>query len=80
MAIYELIASYALSRGRPFGDEEVESMVIAYEQALSALALKCRDDPATRLVAEKIIKVAQMGERDPEEICRRALAELSRAV
>lgn len=60
--------------------EEVERMVIAYEKALSVLALKGGDDPANRLVAEKVIKVAQTGERNPEEICRRAVAELFRAV
>jgi hypothetical protein len=66
--------------GRAFGSEEVERMVIAYEKALSTLALESGDDPANRLVAEKIIKVAQTGERDLEQICRRAVAELSRAV
>jgi hypothetical protein len=50
-------------------------MVITCEKALLLLALKSGDDPANRLVAEKIIKVAQMGQRDPEQICRRAIAE-----
>ena len=79
VAIYALMARLALE-GRTSGPEEVERMVIAYEKALSVLALKRGDDPANRLVAEKIIKVAQMGERDPEQICRRAIAELSRKV
>jgi hypothetical protein len=80
MAIYALMARYALLEGRAFGPEEVERMFIAYEKALSALALKSGDDPANHLVTEKIIKVAQTGERDPEQICRRAVAELSRTV
>jgi hypothetical protein len=80
MAIYALMTRYELLEGRAFGREEVERIVIAYEKALSSLALKSGDDPANRLVAEKIIKVAQTGERDPEEIFRRAVTELSRAV
>ncbi len=50
-------------------------MVITYEKVLLLLVLKSGDDLANRLVAERIIKVAQMGERDPEQICRRAIAE-----
>jgi hypothetical protein len=33
-------------------------------------------DPATRTIAKKIIKAAQTAERDPEQICRRAIEEL----
>jgi hypothetical protein len=62
-----------------FGPEEIERLVVAYEQALSVFALKDRDDFATRVIARKIIKVAQTGERDAEQICQRAIAELSRA-
>lgn len=54
------------------------AQVIAYEEAVSVPALKRGDDTANRLVAEKIIKIAQTGERGPEENCRRAVAELSR--
>jgi hypothetical protein len=70
MAIHRLLESSVL------GPEEIETIVIAYEKALSALALKSRDDPATRIIAKKIIKVAQTAERDPEQICRRAIEEL----
>jgi hypothetical protein len=59
-----------------FSPEEIERMVVAYEQALSALALKNRDDAATRVVAQKIIQIARSGERDPVQICTRAVEEL----
>ena len=70
MAIHRLLENSA------FGPEEIEAIVIAYEKALSVLALKNGDDPATRIVAKKIIKVAQTAERDPEQICQRAIEEL----
>lgn len=73
------MASYA-SEGQAFGPGEVERMVIAYRKALSVLALRSGDDPANRLFAEQIIKILRRGERDPEHVCRRAVAELSRAV
>lgn len=65
-----------LLKNSAFSPEEIEFLVLAYEKALSVLALKSRDDFATRTVAKKIIKVAQAGERDPEQICRRAVEEL----
>jgi hypothetical protein len=52
MAIHRLLENSA------FGPEEIEAMVVAYEKALSAFALKSGDYPAARLVAKKIIKVA----------------------
>ena len=70
MAIHRLLENQA------FGPADIEQMVTALEQALAVLALKSRDDPATELVARKIIKVAQTGERDTARICSRALAEL----
>jgi len=40
-------------------------MSAAYVAACDALRLKVGDDPATRLVAEKVINLAQRGIRDP---------------
>ena len=40
-------------------------MVGAFEEALRELRLVDRTDPATLLVAKKIIALAQQGERDP---------------
>jgi hypothetical protein len=70
------MAIYRVLQNRAFSPEEVDLIVNAFEQALAMLALKSRDDPATELVAKKIIKVAETGERDSARICCQAVAEL----
>jgi hypothetical protein len=70
MAIHHLLDSFA------FGPEEIQYVVKAYDDALSALGLASRDDPATRLLAKKIIEIARTGERDPIKIRRRAIEKL----
>jgi hypothetical protein len=59
-----------------FDPEMIACMTAAYEGALRVLGLADRQDPITELVAKKIIKVTQLGERDPARICERALNEL----
>ena len=70
MAIYRLLQNSA------FGPEAIAHLAAAYEKALLALRLEDRPDPTTELIAKKIIEVAQTGARDPEQICKLALAEL----
>jgi hypothetical protein len=70
MAIHRRLESFAC------GPEEVRCIVKAYYDALLALGLASRDDPATRLIAKKIIEIAQTGERDPIKIRRRAIEKL----
>ena len=48
-----------------FESEVIETMSAAFVAACDALHLKVGDDPATRLVAEKVINLAQRGIRDP---------------
>ncbi len=69
MAIYRLIAIGT------FGPDEIKSMSLAYEGALSDLKLD-RDDPLTELIAKSIVNVTATGERDPETIKERALNAL----
>jgi hypothetical protein len=52
---------YRLLKNTTFGPEEIERLVMAYEQTLRALGLKNRSDPITR---------------DPAEISKLALNEL----
>ena len=59
-----------------FDDAETRLLAAAYEAALQLLALKDRDDPVTRLLAEKTIEVFRAGQRDPAKICARVLTEL----
>jgi hypothetical protein len=70
MAIYRLIHNTF------FEPKDVERLVTAYELTLVALCLKDRDDPITRLVAEKIIAIGRLGIENPAEISKLALKEL----
>jgi hypothetical protein len=56
---------YRLLRDHAFGPEEIKILGDAFEDALRTLRLVNRDDPATEIVAKKIIELAQRGERDP---------------
>jgi hypothetical protein len=51
-------------------------MSAAFVAACYALHLKVGDDPATRLVAEKVIELAQRGIRDPDMLRTMTLKEL----
>ena len=48
-----------------FEPEIIKTMSAAFVAACDALHLKVGDDPATRVVAEKVINLAQLGIRDP---------------
>ena len=48
-----------------FGPDEIKVLSTAFEEALRELRLVDRTDPATQLVAKRIIELAQQGERDP---------------
>ena len=67
---------YRLLKNTTFGPEEIERLVMAYEQTLRALGLKDRSDPITLLIAEKIIAVGRLGIEDPAEISKLTLKEL----
>jgi hypothetical protein len=67
---------YSLLQKLPMGPDEIRCLTTAYEQTLTTLCLKDRNDPLTELIAKKIIKIAQTGIKDPAEICERAIREL----
>jgi CheY-like chemotaxis protein len=71
------MAIYRLLRNSPLGPEEISRVTAAYEQTLRELDLKDRDDPVTRLVAKKIIDIHQIGVRDPAEISKITVEQLS---
>jgi hypothetical protein len=60
-----VMAIRALIQQHSFAPEDITRLVTAFEEALGALGLANRDDPATMLVAHKIIELATQGERDP---------------
>lgn len=66
--------------GRSFDARAISEMSRAFDGACDELGLvKSVRDPATSLVAEKIIEVAKRGVHDPELLRRTALNELGRA-
>jgi hypothetical protein len=59
MPIQKLLQQHA------FEPEEIKVLSSTFEEALLELGLVDRTDPATQLVAKRIIELAQRGERDP---------------
>jgi hypothetical protein len=51
-----------------FSPEDITLLVTAFEDALTALGLVNRNDPAALLVAKRIIQLAQQGERNPTRL------------
>jgi hypothetical protein len=57
--------------GQAFEPEIISVMSLAFQQSCDALGLKrSADDPATRMVAAKVIELAERGVRDPERLAR----------
>jgi hypothetical protein len=59
--------------GTNFDPETSRVVGIAYEMTCVALGLIDRGDLANSLVAQRIIELAQRGERDPDRLCDTAL-------
>jgi hypothetical protein len=69
MPIRPFLANQALE------PEIIATMSAALERVCEALSLKVIDDAATRLVAEKIIQLAQRGVRDATTLTAMTLKE-----
>ena len=69
---------YRLLQNHVFDPDTVAVMVTAFEDALRELRLTDRADPATELVARKIIELAERGERDPARLRDRVVRSLSK--
>ena len=64
---------------RAFDAGAITTMSLAFDTVCDQIGLvKDVEDPATSLVAEKIIEVALRGVRDPDLLQRMALNELGR--
>jgi hypothetical protein len=61
--------------GQPFEPELIQQMSLALETVCAKLKLNLTDDPATRLVASKIIELAQRGVRDGATLSAMTLKE-----
>ncbi len=64
--------------GQAFEPEAVRNMSLAFDAACEALGLSIREDPATRIVAEKVIELAQRGVSDVETLRDMTVKEFSR--
>ena len=60
-----------------FGPDEITVLTAAFKDTLRTLRLADRADPATEIIAKKIIELAQQGERDPVRLRERAIQFLS---
>jgi hypothetical protein len=61
--------------GQAFEPEVIREMSLALETVCAKLALTLTDEPATRLVASKIIELAQRGVRDAPTLSTMTLKE-----
>lgn len=64
--------------GQAFEPEAVRDMSLAFDGACEALGLRIREDPATRVVAEKVIELAQRGVRGVDQLRTMTLKEFGR--
>ena len=62
-------------KNQAFGPDQIPAINEAFLKACARLGLSDRTDPATELVASKVIHIAQSGVRNPSELCRRVLVE-----
>jgi hypothetical protein len=65
--------------GQPFEPELIRQMSLALETVCGKLNMPLSDNPATRLIASKIIELAQRGVRDAPRLSDMALNELKPA-
>ena len=61
--------------GQAFEPEAIRQMSLALEGVCDTLNLRLTDDPNTRLVASKIIELAQRGVRDAPTLSAMTLKE-----
>jgi hypothetical protein len=61
-----------------FEPETIRDMSLALEKVCDALSLRMVDDAATRLIAEKIIELAQRGVQDVATLTAMTLKEFKR--
>ena len=66
-----------LLHGQAFSPEDIIVISAAFEDALRTLGLADRDDPATDIVAKKILELASQGERDPVQLRERVVLALT---
>jgi hypothetical protein len=59
---------HRLLQNQAFDPEDIRRIIAAFEDALRELCLTDRSNPAVEIVAERTIRYAQGGERDPVKL------------
>jgi len=67
-----------LLSNQPFSPETKQTISLAFERVCVSLGLNVQDDPATRLVAEKIIALAERDINDVETLRDKTLREFGK--
>jgi hypothetical protein len=63
-------------QGAAFDDDATQVMAKAFDRACQSLHDNGQPDLVRQIIAKRIIEVARKGERDPDELCARALQAL----
>jgi hypothetical protein len=71
MTIHRLIQNLS------FNQDDIDRLAAAYEDALRALHISDRDDPINQIIAQRIIEGARTGVRDPGDLCKMAIKDLT---
>src|SRR6266404_5899731 len=64
-------------QGAAFDDDATQVMGKAFDRASQTLHDNGQPDLVRQIIAKRIIEVARKGERDPDELCARALQALA---
>jgi hypothetical protein len=67
-----------LISNQSFSPETIQTVTLAFERVCEELGLTVQDDPATRLVAEKIITLAKAHINDVQTLCDMTLNEFGK--
>jgi hypothetical protein len=63
--------------GQAFGPEVIRDMSLVFENVCEAIGLKTTEEPATTIVAQKVIELAERGVRDVVTLYTMTLREFS---
>jgi hypothetical protein len=63
-------------RSAAFDPETVKTLCDAFEKARKSLHDTGQPSIVNEVIAERLISLAQQGERDPDQLCERALSAL----
>jgi len=66
--------------GQPFEPELIRQMSLALETVCGKCGMDLLDEPATRVIAQKIIELAQRGVRDAPTLTEMTLKELKHSL